>query len=262
MMQRHRWTYPPSPDRGVGESQAAADSLLTGSETAIMNRLAVIKGFSQLLERVVSRDDPHELDVTRIKTYCSILSQESSLSEQLLRQYFAAARLQWDDTAIDWHAVDLGRLTHKIATRFDALRPPRGARHLHVNILDDVQGIWDHRWLGEALAAIFSNALTYSPDGSAVHVTVRMHDDHAVLDIDDAGSGIVPDEQERIFQPFVRGFAAKEHGAPGWGLGLFIASRAIIAHGGWFEVESEPAAGSRFSVHMPLMPRLDSPLPA
>ncbi len=261
-MQRHRWTYPLPPDHAAIQSDTESHLLLTGSETAIMNRLAVIKGFSQLLERVINRDGQHESDLQRIVGYCSILSQEASLSEQLLRQYFAAARLQWDATAIDWHAVDLGRLVQTVATRFESSHPPRGARNLNVEMRDDVQGIWDQRWLSEALAALFSNALKYSPDGSSVHITVRLQDEHAVLDIVDAGSGIVPDEQGQIFEPFVRGFASREQRAQGWGLGLFIASRAIVAHGGWLEIESEPSVGSQFSVHMPLMPRLDTPLSA
>ena len=227
-----------------------------------MNRLAVVKGYSQLLERVASGGDDHEFDPARIVAYSTMIAQEATSFEHLLRQYFAAARLQWDDAAIDWHAVDLGRLAEQVATGFEASVPPRGARDLRVETLDDVQGIWDQRWLSDALAALIANALTYSPDGSVVQLTVRRQNDHAMIVITDTGSGIAPDEEEQIFAPFVRGLAAREHGAPGWGLGLFIASRAVMAHGGWLEIESEPANGSQFSIHMPLMPPAATALPA
>lgn len=219
-----------------------------------MNRLAVVMGYSQLLERVASRAYSPAFDPARIVAYSTTLSQEARSFEQLLRQYFSAARLQWDAGAIDWHSVDLGQLAQQVATGFEAFVPPRGARDLQVETRDEVRGIWDQRWLSEALAALLSNALSYSPDGSAVHLTVRRHDDHALLIVSDTGSGITPDEREQIFAPFVRGAAAREHGASGWGLGLFIASRAVVAHGGWLEIESEPAGGSQFSIHMPLMP--------
>ncbi|HYI16599.1 MAG TPA: HAMP domain-containing sensor histidine kinase [Thermomicrobiales bacterium] len=223
------------------------------------NRLTVVKGYSQLLERITQR---REIDQTRVTAYCTALTQEIALFETLLEQYFAAARLQWDDAAINWHAVDLGRLTQQVVTRFDASSPPRGRRHLHVETRDDIQGVWDHHWLGEAVAALVSNALTYSPDGSEVRLIVRRQNDHALLVVTDAGSGVVPGEEEQIFEPFERGVAAREAGARGWGLGLFIASQAVVAHGGWLEIESEPGWGSQFSVHMPLLPPTAQPLPA
>lgn len=223
------------------------------------NRLTVVKGYSQLLERITKQQDT---DPTRVDAYYMALTEEIALFEQLLEQYFAAARLQWDDEAINWHAVDLSRLTQQVVTRFEALSPPRGGRHLHVDTRDEIQGVWDYHWLGEAVAALISNALSYSPDGSEVQLTIRRQNDHALLVVADAGSGVVPGEEAQIFEPFERGAAAREHGARGWGLGLFIASQAVVAHGGWLEIESEPGWGSQFSLHVPLLPPMAQPLPA
>jgi len=223
------------------------------------NRLTVVKGYSQLLERLTNQP---EVDVMRAGAYCAALTQEIALFEQLLEQYFAAARLQWDDAAIDWHAVDLGRLAQQVVTRFAASSPPRGGRSLHLDTRDEIHGIWDYHWLGEAVAALISNALTYSPDGSEVQLTVRRQNDHALLVVTDTGSGVVAGEEEQIFEPFERGAAARQQGARGWGLGLFIASQAVVAHGGWLEIESEPGRGSEFSMHVPLLPPAAAPLPA
>ena len=223
------------------------------------NRLTVVKGYSQLLERITNQP---EVDRGRVDEYCTALAEEIALFEQLLEQYFAAARLQWDDKAINWHAVELGRLTQQVVTRFDVSSPPRGQRRLHVETRDEIQGVWDYHWLGEAVAALVSNALTYSPDGSEVHLTVRRHDDHALLVVTDSGSGVAPGEEAQIFEPFERGAAARQLGSRGWGLGLFIASQAVVAHGGWLEIESEPGSGSQFSLHVPLLPPVAQPLPA
>lgn len=223
------------------------------------NRLTVVKGYSQLLERITKQPDA---DRSRVDAYCMALTEEVALFEQLLDQYFAAARLQWDDAAINWHAVDFGRLTQQVVTRFDSSSPPRRGRHLHVETQDEIHGVWDYHWLGEAMAALISNALTYSPDGSEVQLSVRRQNDHALLVVTDIGSGVVPGEEAQIFEPFERGAAAREHGARGWGLGLFIASQAVVAHGGWLEIESEPGWGSQFSLHVPLLPPMAQPLQA
>ncbi|MDQ3548824.1 MAG: HAMP domain-containing histidine kinase [Chloroflexota bacterium] len=232
--------------------------LLAGSEIAMRNRLTVVKGYNQLLERLTSQP---EVDLTRVVAYCTTLTQEVALFEGLLEQYFAAARLQWDTTAIDWHAVDLGRLTQQVVTRFAASSPPRGGRSLHLETRDEIHGIWDYHWLGEAVAALISNALTYSPEGSEVQLIVRRQNDHALLVVSDTGQGVGQEEEEQIFEPFERGAAARQQGARGWGLGLFIASQAVVAHGGWLEIESEPGIGSQFSLHVPLLPPA-APLPA
>jgi signal transduction histidine kinase len=258
-MQRHHWTYPPPTGSATDSRAASQRQLLTGSELAIRNHFSAIKGYSQLLERVTQQSDA---DGTRIPRYASALAQEVDAFQHLLQQYFDAAHLQWDDTAITWHAVDLGLLTRTVSEQFSAQAPPRDSRILHVASLDDVRGIWDQHWLSAAIAALISNALTYSPDGSDIHVTVRQEHEHAVIVISDSGQGITLDEREEIFQPFVRGMAAMEQGVRGWGLGLFIASRAVMAHGGWFEVDSSPGDGSQFILHLPLIPQHHADLPA
>lgn len=251
LMARHHWTYPPSEDSMSAPANDRARRFLAGSEVAVRTHLTIVKGYTQLLERLRRQPD---VDPVRFETYTNTLDVEVTRLEQLLNQYFAAARLQWDATAINWHAVELGRLADQVLARFDASLPP-GARHnLRVETIDDIQGIWDHHWLGEALAALVSNALAYSTDGSEVQIIVRREDAHALITVSDAGRGVLADETERIFQPFERGSAARDSGAQGWGLGLFVASQAVIAHGGWLEVESEPGIGSRFSLHVPVLP--------
>ena len=173
--------------------------------------------------------------------------------EQLLTQYFAAARLQWDPTALTLSPVGLGPLADSVVTTFEETQALRAGRRLSVEALDDVQGIWDAGWLGDALAALVSNALTYSPVGSEVRVTVRHENGHALVVIEDPGEGIEEGEETVIFDPFQRGSAAARLGATGWGLGLFVASRAVMVHGGWLEVESGVGEGSTFRVHLPLL---------
>jgi signal transduction histidine kinase len=68
-----------------------------------------------------------------------------------------------------------------------------------------------------------------------------------LINIADTGPGIPPDEQRRIFQPFI----SKKPG--GTGLGLAIAQRIVTAHGGRIDVESAPEQGSRFTICLPLV---------
>ncbi len=73
------------------------------------------------------------------------------------------------------------------------------------------------------------------------------------ITVSDTGVGIAPENQQEIFEEFVR-LAQPEHESEGIGLGLAIARRLVQAHGGKIWVESEPESGSKFSFLLPRKP--------
>jgi signal transduction histidine kinase len=73
------------------------------------------------------------------------------------------------------------------------------------------------------------------------------------ITVSDTGVGIAPENQQEIFDEFVR-LAHREHESEGIGLGLAIARRLVQAHGGKIWVESEPESGSKFSFLLPRKP--------
>jgi signal transduction histidine kinase len=68
----------------------------------------------------------------------------------------------------------------------------------------------------------------------------------AVVEVTDTGPGVPPELRERIFYPF---FTTKETGA---GVGLALAHKAVVAHGGCVEVSETPGGGATFRVRLPL----------
>ena len=65
----------------------------------------------------------------------------------------------------------------------------------------------------------------------------------------DHGLGIAPEDVERIFQRYEQAISARSFG--GLGLGLYIARQIVDAHGGTIQVESQPGAGSTFTIDLP-----------
>jgi signal transduction histidine kinase len=69
----------------------------------------------------------------------------------------------------------------------------------------------------------------------------------------DQGVGIPRDEQQRVFEKFVRGTAARSSDVRGTGIGLAMARQIVRAHGGDITLQSEPGKGSTFCVVLPVM---------
>jgi signal transduction histidine kinase len=100
--------------------------------------------------------------------------------------------------------------------------------------------------LKRAILNLALNALAATPQGGGVTIETREREGSVRIAVRDTGSGIAPDLQPHLFEPFVVGRPG------GVGLGLPIASRIVEQHGGRIEVESELGRGSVFTVVLPL----------
>ncbi|MFL5578840.1 MAG: DUF4118 domain-containing protein [Gemmatimonadaceae bacterium] len=100
------------------------------------------------------------------------------------------------------------------------------------------------------LVNLIENALKYSPPGSTVDLLVRRSGDRLEFVVEDAGSGVPPGEEERIFEAFYR----PPNSPPdvgGAGLGLSIARRMAAAQGGDVSYHRRETGGSRFVFTLP-----------
>jgi len=112
----------------------------------------------------------------------------------------------------------------------------------------EVVGHWDRIRIGQVLTNLLSNAIKFGC-GRPIEVELDADETRARVQIKDAGEGILPQEQERIFQRFERATSVQRH--PGLGLGLWICKQIVDASHGTISVQSEPGRGSTFSVELP-----------
>ena len=106
----------------------------------------------------------------------------------------------------------------------------------------------DEKRLRQIIINLMSNAIRYTDQGS-VTLTLHYRNEVAVIEVQDTGAGIAPEEMDRIWRPFERGRGAR---VPGSGLGLTITKLLVEILGGEIEVDSTPGAGSLFRVRMML----------
>jgi len=144
------------------------------------------------------------------------------------------------------------------------LATPRGQRlELAADVGPDHAVYGDHRRLEQALLNLVSNAQTFAPDGGTVKVRVSERGEDTAWAVTDAGPGIPPEDQERLFERFFVGRNDRSAPREGVGLGLPTALAIAQAHDGTIEVDSAPGRGSTFTLvvptHGPAAPKGDEP---
>jgi signal transduction histidine kinase len=110
--------------------------------------------------------------------------------------------------------------------------------------------VMDKQLLRHILINLLDNAIKYSATGSIINFTLTYQAGNAVFRIQDAGTGIPPEEMHRLFEPFYR--CSNVESITGNGLGLAIVKKAVDLHRGEIAVESEVGAGTTFTVTLPL----------
>lgn len=101
---------------------------------------------------------------------------------------------------------------------------------------------------------LLDNALTHTPPGGTVSLSLEEADGRVWTRVRDSGPGIPPDQLEQVFEPFFRG-GDRAHGAEHAGLGLAIARRIVELHGGELRVASPPGQGAEFRFSLPVADR-------
>ncbi|MBI2267635.1 MAG: ATP-binding protein, partial [Armatimonadetes bacterium] len=104
--------------------------------------------------------------------------------------------------------------------------------------------------LEQILLNLLNNAVRFTPNGGAVSLDVAVGTRDIRFSVSDTGPGIPVEEQDLIFEPFVRGKKVRER-HEGSGLGLAVAKHLVQLHGGSITVESYPGRGTTFTVHLP-----------
>jgi two-component system OmpR family sensor kinase len=130
----------------------------------------------------------------------------------------------------------------------DELHPRPG--QLVCEIDDALGGIdGDRRLLARAVGNLLRNAQKYAAHG--VRLAARRDGGRIEIAVEDDGPGIPEAERERIFEPFYRLDRSRDRATGGFGLGLSIARKAVLLHGGTLHVEHSALGGARFVIGLP-----------
>jgi signal transduction histidine kinase len=115
---------------------------------------------------------------------------------------------------------------------------------------DRLDATGDRELLWLALGQLLDNACKYSQPASEIKVHITATDDQVAIRIWNSGSSIPVNERARVFERFYRGTEVRRL-TPGSGLGLYVARKIAIVHGGDLDLEpleGEEGTAFRFSI--------------
>jgi two-component system OmpR family sensor kinase len=123
--------------------------------------------------------------------------------------------------------------------------------------------IGDEPRLRQVIGNLTSNALTHTPDGTPIEVSVSTgtldpqagdHTPAVILDVSDQGPGMTQEQARRVFERFYRADQARTRATGGSGLGLAIVRALVVAQGGVASVRTAEGQGATFRIALPLAP--------
>ena len=204
--------------------------------------LTTVRQLSEMLEMdQVPNED-------RRRKYYRVLASEARRLQRLVETLLNFGKMEAGAQQYHFENLDVGELVSR-AVREAAVEEDGTANRVRITGAEHgIHLLGDADALALALRNLVDNALKYSPACEEVEVGWECADGLVSISVADHGPGIPREEQEAVFQKFVRGRSAIQASVKGTGVGLAMVRHILSAHGGEIKLESEPGRGSIFTL--------------
>ncbi len=160
--------------------------------------------------------------------YLQRIERETERLEELIGQLLAS---HGGDIGLDDH-IDLVALLQQLCGDANFEGAARDKKTVLVHSVPEAVVASSGDLLRKGLENVLRNALGHTAPGSVVEVSLARDGDHYLIRVTDHGGGVAEADLEKIFEPFYRTDSARSRDHGGYGMGLAIARRAILGHGG------------------------------
>ena len=220
----------------------ARDALMLATSHQLKTPMTTLRGLSELLL-------DFELTEAQRRELLQDLHGQVDRMEQLVADLLDVSRIDAGRMSIALARVDPGPV---IDYACEEVRPLLQERSLRRRVPAPVPAVLSEgQKLRQILVNLLSNAIKYSPDGSAIDLSVRVGRNQVRFEVKDRGVGIRTEDLPRLFQKFYRAEDPEVRRTPGTGLGLYIVRSLVDMLGGHVDVRSQYGKGSSFTVSLP-----------
>jgi signal transduction histidine kinase len=236
------------------------DQFVTQMSHELRTPLTAIKGMSDVLLEMPG-DRPPE------RRFLEAISRNAAILDRMIVELLDISEIGAGSFAVHQRPV---RLLDLLYTVLEGIRPRVEKAELRLSVMvinrERLTVLGDDRRLQWAVGHLLDNSLKYTePDGEILLRVGRVRDRYVLIEINDTGVGIHPDDLPHVFERFYRGTARDSAGhvidPRGLGQGLFVARAVAEAHGGYVSAASVVGEGSTFTLALPMNGREDSAVP-
>jgi len=180
-----------------------------------------------------------------------VIVRSAKEQSRILEDLLDVSRLVTGHLPLKRERVDLWRVAHHSIENAMPAVEEHGLTLLEEPPGEPLPICVDPGRLTQAIGNLLSNAIKFSKAGGEIRVRAYRREDMAVLDVQDTGRGIAPDDLSVLFQPFLQ--LRREEQRGGLGLGLSLVKGIVELHGGSIAVASPgEGLGSTFTISLPL----------
>lgn len=200
-----------------------------------------LQGYSKVLTDGLVNSDKER------KQYLSIIYQESERLGHLINDLFDLSKMEEGQITLTMEWLDLKEIIKTTAHKVKLKAEKKGVS-LQMDLHDSVPLIHgDRQRMEQILLNLLENAIRYTEKGSVL-VRLTKQKETTILSVSDTGIGVPKDELPYIFERFYRVEKSRARKYGGTGLGLSIVKKYVEMQGGTVRVDSEPGAGTTFTV--------------
>ncbi len=211
--------------------------------------LTSISGFSEALqEKYFGKLSKKQAD------YVKYIQDNSQHMLSLINQIVDLEKIEAGKTEIEISNVRIKKL---LENSLSMVEDKAADQHITLDCqlapeIDELEIQADEPKLQQVVINLLSNAVMFTPDGGRIIVRAKLADKQLIVEVEDTGVGIAPENQQKVFDDFFQVKSESKDKTPGLGLGLGLSRRLVEMHGGKIWVESEgEGKGSRFIFTIP-----------
>ena len=182
--------------------------------------------------------------------------EETYLLERLVEDLRLLALAEANQLRFEMKPVSLSELTEAILGLFSAQAAERNVSILIEADPDLPEVNVDPQRFQQVVGNLIDNALSFTPEGSSIDLSIQRKENTVVLTVVDGGPGIPDDELPYVFDRFWRGDKSRARSTGGAGLGLSIARQLVEAQGGKITARNRSPRGLEVSIVLPIKANL------
>ncbi len=224
------------------------DDFLSIASHELKTPVTSIKAFLQSLERRM--ENPERFDFKKNQEYMRLSVKQVDRLALIINDLLDINRMNQGRLEYHFRVLPIGPIIADVVERMSVSFP---THRINLKLQDLTSKVkLDELRFEQVLTNLITNAVKYSSEGSVIDIAMHATGQDISIDIQDRGIGIAPEQQEMIFDRYYRAPQAATTRIGGLGVGLFISSELVKAHGGVLGVKSESGAGSVFTITLPV----------